>query len=131
MPEVNHIGAQPVPESMSTLWLTLPQTSMILRSNHVNHSRTTLMMWMDCGNAFKRRRTNTNSASRSAIADFPYCLSESDESRNKPNYLELIWDGDVTMISGFQWYKVIFPDTAAVRPSYRCGRKNRAALAAG
>ncbi len=103
MPEVNHIGAQPVPESMSTLWLTLPQTSMILRSNHVDHSTTTLIMWMDCGNAVKMRRTNTNPASRSAIADFPYCLSESDESRNKPNYLELIWDGDVTMISGFPW----------------------------
>ena len=29
------------------------ETSMILGSNHVNQSRTTLMIWMDCGNEFK------------------------------------------------------------------------------
>ncbi|MBO0696018.1 MAG: hypothetical protein J2P56_07945, partial [Verrucomicrobia bacterium] len=43
----------------------------------------------------------------------------------------LICAGDVTMISGFPWHKVIFPDTGTVRPSYYCGLENCAAQADG
>jgi hypothetical protein len=47
------------------------------------------------------------------------------------HHLIIICDTFVTMISGFPLYKVIFPDTATVLPSYCCGFEKGVALAEG
>jgi hypothetical protein len=60
------------------------------------------MMRMNCGNAFKMPRTNTNPASKNATA-------------RPPLYFTLICEGELTMIC----------------PSYCCGLENCAALADG
>src|SRR5437870_5047485 len=50
---------------------------------------------------------------------------------NQAHHLIIICETFVTMISGFPRYRVIFPDTATVLPSYCCGFENCPALAEG
>src|SRR5206468_5259398 len=45
-------------------------------------------------------------------------------------HFSLICESDVTIISGLPRYKVIFPDTPTIRPSYCCGLRNFEALRA-
>src|SRR5262245_9091694 len=47
------------------------------------------------------------------------------------HHLIIICETFVTMISGFPRYRVIFPDTVTVLPSYCCGFENCPALAEG
>src|SRR5437667_12243561 len=62
-------------------------------------------------------KDNTNPASKNATT-------------NLPLYFALICEGELTTISGLPLFKMIFPETATVRPLYCCGRENCAALAA-